>query len=134
MRALRLPFLLSPLLAGVACYSILGPELTLPPDAVETEPPAEYALWYAEVEACLDLEGDFERVRWFEVPYNRWWDPVWEQYAIGTWRAPHDIYIAQGHLDDESVVKHEMVHDVLQGGETGDPRFYRCSGVEHRAA
>lgn len=121
------------LLAAAACYSILDPEVTLPPDAVRTDPLVDYATWYAEVEECVGLQGDFDAVRWFEVPYDRWWDPVWQQYAIGTWRPPHDIYIATPHLDSKSVVKHEMVHDILQGGSSEDARFYECSGIQHQS-
>lgn len=118
-------------LTAVACESIIDPELTLPPEAVPTAPLSDYPTWYAEAEACTEVTGDFTRVRWFSVPGERWWDPTWQQYAIGTWRAPHDIYIAESHLDDEFVVKHEIVHDLLQGGATHDPRFERCSRISH---
>jgi hypothetical protein len=117
--------------ASSACYSIIGPEETLPPDAVPTEPLAEYAVWYSQVELCTGVTGSFGDVHWFEVPHSRWWDPVWEQYAIGTWRAPHDIYLANAELSNESLVKHEIVHDLLQGGLTYDPRFKSCSGIGH---
>jgi len=131
MTSARLPSIVAVVLAASACYSIFEPELTLPPDAAETDPLADYEQWYAEVEECTGVEGDFDRVRWFEVPHDRWWDPVWEQYAIGTWRSPHDIYVAEPHLGNEEVVKHEMVHDILGGGLTYDPRFKDCSGIAH---
>lgn len=133
MRSIRLPWLLTVVLASSACYSIIGPELTLPPDAFQADPLAEYAEWYMEVEECTGVEGDFDAVRWFEVPHERWWDPVWKQYAVGTWRSPHDIYLAEPRRDDEGIVKHEMVHDVLRGGQTHDARFEQCSGIAHRS-
>jgi hypothetical protein len=128
---LRLAQLLTISVAASACYSILGPDVTLPPDAVPGDPLEVYAEWYADVEACTGVEGDFDQIRWFRVPHERWWDPVWKQYAIGTWRAPHDIYLAEPRIDDEQVVKHEMVHDVLGGGLTYDDRFLDCSGIAH---
>jgi hypothetical protein len=131
MTPVRLPSVLAAALAATACYSIIGPELTLPPDAVRTDPSVEYAAWYAETELCTGVTGSFAAVRWFAVPHERWWDPVHEQYAIGTWRAPHDIYVSQHHRDSESLVKHEIVHDLLEGGLTYDPRFENCSGIAH---
>jgi len=118
-------------LALMACGSILGPEYELPPNAVVTEPLQSYATWYAETEACTDRTGDYESVHWFEVPGERWWDALREQYAIATWRAPHDIYITTAHLDDEDVVKHEIVHDLLHGGAADDPLFNKCSHITH---
>lgn len=118
-------------LALAACDSIIDAELTLPPDAFQDEPLEVYQTWYAQAELCTGETGDFRRVHWFTVPYDRWWDPVWEQYAIGTWRAPHDIYLSVAHLDNEDLVKHEMVHDLLNGGHTYDPRFLECSGIAH---
>ena len=123
--------LLLALAATSACYSIVGPDETLPPDAVRTEPLAEYELWYSQMELCTGETGSYGAVRWFEVPYNRWWDPIGEQYAIGTWRAPHDIYLSVGELANEKLVKHEIVHDLLRGGQIYDPRFKECSGIGH---
>jgi hypothetical protein len=128
-RVQLLSLALGTLLAG--CYSIIEPESTLPPDAVRTEPGAQYAQWYAETESCTGETGSFSDVRWFVVPHERWWDPLWEQFAIGTWRAPHDIYLAGSHLENEDLVKHEIVHDLLRGGEIYDPRFESCSGIGH---
>ena len=123
--------LLLTLLAALGCDPVIGPEFTLPPDAVRMQPGPEYAAWYAETEACVGVDGDFERVRWFEVPGERWWDPLREQYAIATWRSPHDIYVTTAHLDDENVVKHEVVHDLLRGGYKYDVRFKNCSHITH---
>jgi hypothetical protein len=126
------PVLLVLALSGVVgCEPIIGPEYTLPPDAVPVEPGESYATWYAQAEACAGIEGDFAAVRWFEVPGERWWDPLHEQYAIGTWRRPHDIYITTAHIDDEFLVKHEVIHDLLQGGYKYDPRFQDCSHITH---
>lgn len=130
MKHLR-PLLLGIALSAAACYSIIEPESTLPPDAARTDPPADYALWYSEAEQCTGVTGSFAGVRWFAVPHDRWWDPVWQQFAIGTWRPPHDIYLARPQLDNEELIKHEIVHDLLQGGAVDDPRFERCSGIGH---
>lgn len=119
------------LLALAGCEPILGTEYTLPPDAVPTDPAAVYATWYAETEACTGETGDYPRVRWFEVPGERWFDALRNQYAVATWRAPHDIYITTAHLRDPDVVKHEIIHDLLHGGASDDPRFLECSNITH---
>jgi hypothetical protein len=118
-------------LAATGCGSILDPEDLLPPNASLGDPPGVYETWYAETEACTGVTGDFGQVRWFSVPGARWWDPIWQQYAIGTWRSPHDIYISESHAANIDVVKHEAVHDLLQGGDADDPRFGTCSGIVH---
>jgi len=125
------PTLFLAFLAAAGCGSIIGPEYTRPPDAVRMDPPQSYATWYAEAEACARVDGNFEAVRWFEVPGERWWDPLRQQYAIATWRRPHDIYITTANLDEENVVKHEVIHDLLQGGATYDVRFRDCSRIVH---
>jgi hypothetical protein len=126
----RLPLILAA--AATGCYSIVGTEFTVPPDAVRnSDPPALYRTWYEQTEECVGVDGDFRSVRWFTVPGERWWDPVFEQYAIGTWRPQHDIYIAHLHLGNPSVVKHEIVHDLLHGGASDDRRFVECSGIGH---
>jgi hypothetical protein len=127
MRYLALAFALG----TTACGSIVDTELTVPPNAERNDPPGVYASWYAQTETCTGVSGDFSRVRWFSVPGERWWDPRFQQYVIGTWRHPHDIYIAQSHAANVDVVKHEAVHDLLQGGASDDPRFGLCSGIVH---
>jgi len=123
--------LLTLLAVTPGCDPIIGPEYTIPPDAVPVQPGESYALWYAQAETCAGVDGSYEAVRWFEVPGDRWWDSLRHQYAIATWRRPHDIYITTAHLDDEDVVKHEVVHDLLQGGATDAPRFAECSHITH---
>lgn len=122
---------LAALLAASGCDPIVGLEDTLPPNAVRMEPGPDYAVWYAQTEVCAGVSGDFEAVRWFEVPGERWWDPLRQQFAIATWRRPHDIYITTAHLGDELVVKHEVVHDLLRGGDQDDVRFEQCSQITH---
>jgi hypothetical protein len=118
-------------LALPACDPIIGPEYTRPPDATPVEPLPIYETWFSETEACTGETGDFTSVRWFEVPGDRWWDAVRQQYAIGTWRPAHDIFITTAHLGDEHVVKHEIIHELLRGGATDDPRFENCSHITH---
>lgn len=117
-------------LASTGC-GILDVEFPVPLNAERNDPPGLYAAWYAQTEACTGVTGDFGRVRWFKVAGERWWDPRFQQYVIGTWRKPHDIYIAEAHVSNVDVVRHEVVHDLLQGGASDDPRFARCSGIAH---
>lgn len=114
---------------------------------VETEaekaftPPEIYRTWYAEAELCAALSGRFERILWVEAE-------VFDQEGVrrsGAWRPPHTIY-----LDPELVaatcdtvpdggacfrqqnVKHEIIHDLRQGGH--DRAYPDSSSVFVRCA
>ena len=91
--------------------------------AVRFDPPALYAQYWQQMEICLGRSGDFSRVTWYSVPdsglhYNG-------EPAYGVWDAPHSIYIEEGMLQNRYVLKHEMIHDLLQTGKHS-PIFFTC--------
>lgn len=122
--------LLLPLLTQ-ACdqAGILAP-LVLPAGAVPFDAPAVYARWWADVEACSGRAGDLQRVSWFVVPNAKWftirgvaYDGYWFEYH-------HEIVLAAAHIEDSLVVRHEMLHDLLNDGQ--HPREYfveRCGAI-----
>jgi hypothetical protein len=82
-------------------------------------------------EACSGLQGDFTRIAWFRVPgaesiplgdgtlVNGRWDPV-----------SNRIVLAEQSARFGDLVRHEMLHALLQGG--GHPRdafIGRCGGT-----
>ena len=75
------------------------------------EPPPEYFVWYWATEQCSSLSGDMRRVRWY-VAASIVTNGV---IAVATWSRPHDITIRRGSERDGFVVKHEMLHDLLNG-------------------
>ena len=96
-----------------------------PAGAKEFTPPDIYRTWWAEVEACAQLSGDFSRVEWYEVPGSRYDCSAYPTGCAGSWHPPHTIYVAQAWENDPRVVKHEMLHDLLQRGDH-PPVFRTC--------
>jgi hypothetical protein len=96
-----------------------------PPNARAFDPPAEFAtLWIAN-ESCAQTSGDWTRVHWFRVP----WLP---DNLEGAWDLPHRVFLTDFVLSDavspeyrEYVVRHEMLHDLLQTAEH-PPAFTAC--------
>lgn len=118
----------------VSCSSPVDPTTWTPPDAEPFGPPEVYETWWGETGACTaghtDGPIDYDLINWFRVPGSSFPTPD-HGMASGRWVAPYDVYIAEANLHTEIVVKHEMVHVRLQGGEADDPIFEECSGLAH---
>jgi hypothetical protein len=86
-------------------------------------PLEEYPAWWSATEACSGEGGDFARVRWYTaVGIN--YDGA---FARGVWLPPHDIVLLRGYEDDEETVRHEMLHDLLDGDSGHEkPAWARC--------
>ncbi|HET8623274.1 MAG TPA: hypothetical protein VFM14_06905 [Gemmatimonadales bacterium] len=85
------------------------------------EPPPQYRAWFAETEACSGRAGNFDRLVFhvvegesFECPSGR---------CVGRWNDNHHIYIASAYVNNELVVRHEMLHDLLGRPGHPDPPF-----------
>jgi len=118
MRQLLPPFAM--LLLG-ACSS-LGFEAEVT-NKTPLDPPAVYATWWARTEACSGLRGDMARVSWYTATGITGDGKV----ASGRWSAPHDIIIVLGYEADETIVRHEMLHDLLDGDPGHlDAAWTRC--------
>ena len=81
------------------------------------EPLPVYAEWWAATVACSGRTGDMSRIVWFTAYTIR----SGENLGRGLWREPHEIVIVRHYVDDERTVRHEMLHDLLNGdpGHTG---------------
>lgn len=109
----------------------------------EFEPPQIYRAWYAEVERCSGLSGAFDRITWFEAE-------VYDKEGVersGVWSPPHTIFLdpevvaatcdtvpGGGPCFRQQNVKHEMLHELRQGGhDKGYPDsssvFIRCANL-----
>lgn len=89
------------------------------------------------MEACVGRSGDFDRVRWFSV------DRIVDNRGIersGIWLVaegePHGIALLRRVLLDEEaariVVQHEVIHEILQLADHGDPVWCRCDPLPGR--
>lgn len=89
------------------------------------EAPVTYEAWWEATEACAGLGGSFGRVEWFVVPgVSSFPTEVGEK--VGLWVKSGErrqIIIAEGYLEHEMVVRHEMLHDLLSREGHPEPYF-----------
>jgi hypothetical protein len=75
--------------------------------------PPEYARWYAAMERCLGMKGDYAKVQWYSTPAP-WSDGRHgNRLTYGLWRAPHKIVLNAPGVLDSMLVSHEVVHDIV---------------------
>jgi hypothetical protein len=74
-------------------------------------PPTVYREWWAAIESCSGRQAPLDRIRWYLA------DAVSGDglVARARWSAPHDIIIVAGYENDSTLVRHEMLHDLLDG-------------------
>lgn len=92
-----------------------------PEEATRFSPPAEYLAWWNATEACSGRHASMSRVTWFKVPGEGFACPT--GMCVGRWEDNHTIYVAEAYLDHEMVVRHEMLHDLLDAHGHPDPPF-----------
>ena len=113
--------------AVLACLDPFAP----PVGTSKLEPPSLYPVLWQSVEDCSGLSGAFSRVRWFVVPESPF--PCGELRCAGLWKSKHDVYLGATFVNDSLdryfTVRHEMLHDLLQGGYHHPPVFERCGLV-----
>ena len=74
-------------------------------------PPEGYRGWWETVEACSSRSGDFDLVRWCQADVM----VIGGKDGSGFWEPPHDITVVNTAKGNASVVRHEMLHDLLRG-------------------
>jgi len=111
-----------PLLLLLGCADPLGWLEATHPERFE--PPPEYVTYWRSVEDCVGKTGNFDRLRFYvsdslPCPDYRWG-------CRGYWVEPHDIYLVRSVSMQSPIVRHEMIHDLLQGGGHPSRFFPRC--------
>jgi hypothetical protein len=109
------------LLAVSAC----GTEPTpLPAGAEQVAALPDYQTWWSRTEACSGLQGQFSNLKFYQVPgvatFNSSVGTV-----VGLWSkngSENVITVAGDYLDNELVVRHEMLHALLE--REGHPPEY----------
>ena len=100
-------------------------------DASEmTSVPQEYQQWYAEVSECMERPWSSERfsqITWYTASSIQ--HSTDRTHALALWTEPHQITIREDLVNQEYVVKHEIVHDILGRGSHPPPYFGRCAGI-----
>ena len=105
------------------------------PTAVQVEgaqtmaAPERYRSWWSATEQCSGLSGDFSTLEFYQVPgVSTFASPVGT--VVGLWNragSENRITLAGNYLDNELVVRHEMLHALLE--REGHPVEYfvtRC--------
>ena len=104
----------SVLLIG-GCSSLAPSDLELPPGAVPFAAPAIYGAWFAKTEACAGVRARFQNIQWYLVPDAATF-PTAAGPKVGMWEKSGSearIIVAGRYADNEMVVRHEMLHHVL---------------------
>jgi len=117
------------LLGALTACETLGPPDPIPPNAERITAPPEFATWWQSTEACSGRTGSLRRIEWYVVPGARTIETS-EGPKVGLWShssAGVRIILAGDYASSELVVRHEMLHALLDRG--GHPAEYfqqRC--------
>jgi len=112
------------ILAVLAACEALAPPSPLPDNAVAISAPQSYQEWWAKTEACSGRRGNLRHIEWYVVPdVSEFMTSQGEK--VGLWShssAGVRIVIAGDYLESELVVRHEMLHALLD--QEGHPPEY----------
>lgn len=114
------------LILVVGCSPFSLDSVMLAPDQ---SVPEVYGVWWADVSACSGLVGNLDRVEWVFVQGDQPNDRFrCEKYGVchGLWIEPHTIYISVLGRPNETIVKHEILHDLTQSGSHRHFGFESC--------
>lgn len=101
----------------------------LPLGAVPLAAPTIYRSWHEKTEDCSGLSGQFTELKWYVVPGVSTF-PTARGPQVGLWaeeRGQHRIVLAGNYAEHEMVVRHEILHALLD--RSGHPPEYfveRC--------
>jgi len=119
--------LIALIVSATACFETTP---MLPSGAQHLVPPPVYALWWDQVEACSDLAGSIDAVKWYTVPGVSQFRYDGREAAGVYEPTAHRIIIAGNYLQHGSLVRHEMLHALAP--TLNHPREYfrhRCGDV-----
>ena len=99
-----------------------------PPGARPLVPTDSFPVWWRELEDCSGTTGDLSRIGWFEAPSQvNGMFYCGSIMALGCWVRPHTVYLVEGNIRNRWLIKHEMIHDLLQRGDHPVPPFNVCN-------
>lgn len=88
-------------------------------------PPSVYATWLEELKTCTSLNGNISEIEWFVLSGGEF--AVDGRRVAGLRWPPNLIVLAAQWLFSEGVVKHEMLHYLLDGdADHGSPLWVQC--------
>lgn len=123
--------ILSIAIAGTAC-ELFVTDPPLPRGAVAMAAPPQYGLWWQLTERCSGLSGDLAAISWYTIPRaDSFVDPPLREWVQGDWERARNRIVLAGHSrNDGWLVRHEMLHALVRGGNHPAEYFQRrCNGV-----
>ncbi len=112
-------------LPAVVLASWLGCTDTLTVEDVREpfDPPATFQLWWQlTFECALIPQPDMDGVSWFATP-----ECPGQPHVLGQWNARREITLLNAVRFNQDVVRHEMLHDFLDGdGNPTSPAWDKC--------
>lgn len=127
-------------LAVVAGLAFVPPRLhgswTDPlPDALRTDAPPAARQFWRELVACTGIRPQrgrgFGSITWYRVHGRQFTRPDNGRSVIGLWIRPGNaVVLSSAWYEDERLIKHEMLHVLLQRGSHDDPHFQAAGGME----
>lgn len=114
-------------LAASSCNQASAP--AFPAGATRFDPPAVFAQWWRETEACSELQREFADVTWYAVSDDQRIVVGGRTYDAYWWARPSRIVVRAGVLYDGPLVRHEMLHALTGSGTHGNAFVRECAGV-----
>lgn len=93
------------------------------------EPLDIYREWWTATEDCSGITASFDRIDWYLATSITGDGAI----ARARWSEPHDIIVVAGYEDDPAVVRHEMLHDLLNGDRLHGDRLWDVCGLRSDA-
>lgn len=120
------------LATAAACHSdaVTGPDPYFPEGAVAFNPPPRiYTTWWADVQHCSGLSAPFASVHYYYFPATGFFYVKGDE-VLGVWaQRGNRITVAEGVALDPFVVRHEMLHALLQTGQHPAAYFSGACGT-----
>lgn len=121
-------------LATFAALILAGCDLVdpqLPSNALQFSPPTVYSRWWTMVESCSGMSRPMQRVAFYVVPGAHNLPGQYGRDVVGYWSKASDRIVLAGRRQfDGSLVRHEMLHALLQrGGHPRESFLRQCAGV-----
>jgi hypothetical protein len=118
------------MLAGLAACTDGKLYPDFPMGAVNIQPLEVYERWWAMTEQCSGLQGDFHHVLFYQIPGASAFDFRRYRHVPAIWMEDDRIIIAESSLRSGQVVRHEMLHSLMQKGQHDRSEFaQQCAGI-----
>ncbi|HTK49428.1 MAG TPA: hypothetical protein VL328_15725 [Gemmatimonadaceae bacterium] len=103
----------------------------LPSGSQRFTPPEVFRRWWALTEQCSGLTGDYDAITWYVVPGAASIPGPDGSPVQGTWELKQDRIVLAGNTQFAGdLVRHEMLHALLRGGDHPRDAFIaKCGGV-----